>query len=181
MNISWYDTQIRYDEAFKFAMAIATRFCITDLFSVPPADLHAEDTIYRLKSVVCFVGAHYFSFIRHESSITKKAEWHYFDDDKPIQVFPSWEAVLNNILRFGYMPCLLVYERVEGKLMEYQEKPLSQYEVRGLHTLATELQEQNDAFEAAQQADYAQRKAAIKQDEKDDGRKPDDAEMESAS
>lgn len=123
MNISWFDNQIRYDEAFKFAMAIATQFCIRDMFNVDPDDLTAEDTIYKLKGVVCFVGAHYFSFIRQQSDMQ---EWLYYDDDKPIQIFPTWESVLDNILRFGYMPCLLIYERVVLKGSDLlAEKPLS--------------------------------------------------------
>lgn len=68
LNVSWFDSQIRYDEAFKFAMAIATQFRIGEMFNVDPADgLAEDDTSYKLTGVVCFVGAHYFSFMRQKS------------------------------------------------------------------------------------------------------------------
>ena len=91
-------------------MSIATQFSIGEMFLVDPADMLPEDTFYLLKGVVCFVGAHYFTFIRHQSEV-QKPEWLLFDDDKPIQAFSSWEAVLNNILQFGNLPTLLLYEK----------------------------------------------------------------------
>lgn len=54
------------------------------------------DERYMLMGVICFVGAHYLTFIKSE--LDNKVIWNLFDDDKPILVYKSWEAVINNIL-----------------------------------------------------------------------------------
>ena len=46
--------------------------------------------------LVCFVGAHYFTFIKSEQN--NKVIWKLYDDDKAIFVYKSWEFVLYNIL-----------------------------------------------------------------------------------
>lgn len=65
LNINWFSDQIGYMDSFRFSMSIATQFSVGELFLVDPADMLPEDTFYLLKGVVCFVGAHYFTFIRH--------------------------------------------------------------------------------------------------------------------
>ena len=42
---------------------------------------------YILKAVICFVGAHYFSYIKqksHPMHSKKKCTWKLYDDDRPI-------------------------------------------------------------------------------------------------
>ena len=46
-----------------------------------------EPQSYVLKAIICFVGAHYFSYIKqksHPTSEKKKCIWKLYDDDRPI-------------------------------------------------------------------------------------------------
>jgi len=61
---------------------------------------------YQIKGIVCFVGAHYMSFIKQDMC------WKRYDDAKPIQVIQSWAEVLDEMMRYGILPTLIVYERV---------------------------------------------------------------------
>lgn len=81
------------------------------------------DETYILMGLVCFVGAHYFSFIKSEQN--KKVIWKLYDDDKPIFVYQSWESVLYNILQYGNLPTLIVYERKSDKNKHLMERELS--------------------------------------------------------
>ena len=73
--------------------------------------------------------------------------WKLFDDDKPILVYHSWEAVINNILQYGNLPTLLIYERKSDSNKHLSEKELSASQVRNLKTRAQELQSTVDEFE----------------------------------
>ena len=81
------------------------------------------DERYMLMGLVCFVGAHYISFIKSEQD--KKIISKLFDDDKPIFVYSSWEAVIHNILQFGNLPTLLIYERKTESNKHLAEKELA--------------------------------------------------------
>jgi len=81
------------------------------------------DERYMPMGIVCFVGAHYLSFIKSE--LNKKVIWKLFDDDKPILVYQSWEAVINNVLQYGNLPTLLIYERKTDKNKHLTEKELT--------------------------------------------------------
>jgi hypothetical protein len=83
LNINWFSDQIGYMDSFRFSASIATQFAVGDMFLIDPADMQMEDTYYLLKGVVCFVGAHYFTFVRQQSEVAKQ-DWLLFDDDKPI-------------------------------------------------------------------------------------------------
>lgn len=83
-----------------------------------------------LKAVVCFVGAHYFSFVKSEQD--KQIVWKLYDDERPIYKFDSWEHVLHNILQNGNLPTLLIYEK-KSKLNDHlSEKPLNAAQLRDL-------------------------------------------------
>ena len=111
LNINWYSDQIGYMDNFYFSMSIAQTLRISDMF-----ELSSKTTVpasdYFLKGVVCFVGAHYFSFIHQMNDKTGRPEWLLFDDYKPIRVYDSWEGVLYNIIHYGNLPTLLLYEKV---------------------------------------------------------------------
>lgn len=106
-------------DTFYFSISIALEFRVNDMFEVQASKSSAatansiedksEEQSYILVGLVCFVGAHYLSFVK--SYANNKVIWKLFDDDKPIFVYQSWEAVLHNILQYGNLPTLLIYER----------------------------------------------------------------------
>ena len=95
--------------------------------------------------LVCFVGAHYFTFIKSEQN--NKVIWKLYDDDKAIFVYKSWEFVLYNILQYGYLPTLIIYEKKNDKNKYISEPELTSYQVRSLKQRAEELQQTIDEFE----------------------------------
>ena len=113
ININWFSDHTSFMETFHFSISIAMEFNVSDMFEVQKSSAQAKsaaknpvlipgteydkvDERYMLMGVVCFVGAHYLSFVKAE--LNNKVIWKCFDDDKPIFVYQSWESVLYNIL-----------------------------------------------------------------------------------
>ena len=68
---------------------------------------------YILKAVVCFLGAHYMTYIKNKSSMKDGIPvWKLYDDYKPIQIYSSWKDIMEKILEFGTLPTVLIYEKV---------------------------------------------------------------------
>lgn len=137
ININWFSDQTKYMETFYFSISIALEFNMSDMFEVQPksaankngkklvagTEVDKMDEKYMLMGLVCFVGAHYLSFIKSE--LDKKIIWKMFDDDKPIFVYHSWEAVIHNILQYGNLPTLLIYQRKTDGNKHLSEKELT--------------------------------------------------------
>ena len=51
---------------------------------------------YVLKAVVCFLGAHYLTFIKKVDS-HNKAAWKLYDDEK-VLILPTWADVIYKVL-----------------------------------------------------------------------------------
>ncbi|MGB1828164.1 MAG: hypothetical protein ACPHN0_08195 [Candidatus Poseidoniaceae archaeon] len=115
MNINWFSDHTSYMETFYFSISIAMEFNISEMFEVQSKSSvqglggsatssklvegkgnDRVDERYMLMGIVCFVGAHYLSFVKAE--LNRKVIWKCFDDDKPIFVYQSWESVLHNII-----------------------------------------------------------------------------------
>ena len=71
---------------------------------------------YILKAVVCFLGAHYITYIKDRSHPDKNNEtfpiWKLYDDYKPIDMFYCWKDIIEKILDYGTLPTVLIYEKV---------------------------------------------------------------------
>jgi hypothetical protein len=66
---------------------------------------------YVLKSVVCFLGAHYMTYIK-KTNISGRKVWKLYDDQRSIKEYSTWGAVLDKILEAGTLPTVLMYERI---------------------------------------------------------------------
>lgn len=85
ININWFSDHTSYMETFYFSLSIAMEFNMSDMFEVeskssaqaresgkgpkslqPGSDIDKVDEQYVLMGLVCFVGAHYFTFIKSE-------------------------------------------------------------------------------------------------------------------
>lgn len=118
-NVAWWPN-VKPLESLLFWASIPQRFHLQTLYSTN-ADIDAKpkvsdgtadpsDPEYIMKSVVCFLGAHYMVYIK------KKREdgtpvWRLYDDHNPIREFQGWSSVLEEVLAAS-VPTLLVYERV---------------------------------------------------------------------
>lgn len=72
-----------------------------------------------LRSVVCFLGAHYMTYVKQINTTANKdgtfdydPVWKLYDDYKAITTYQSWKDILEKILEYGTLPTVLVYERV---------------------------------------------------------------------
>lgn len=147
ININWFSDHISYMETFHFSISIPMEFNISDMFEVESkesfkamgkkeklvagrTEFDKVDETYILMGLVCFVGAHYFSFIKAMQG--NKVIWKLYDDDKPIFVYQSWESVLYNILQYGNLPTLMIYEKKTDKNKLMTEKGLSQLQLRSI-------------------------------------------------
>ena len=68
---------------------------------------------YILKGVVCFLGAHYLTFIKQVDSKNAPV-WKLYDDEK-ISILPRWCDVIHKILTLQMLPTLLVYEKATSE------------------------------------------------------------------
>ena len=104
------------DQPFPFLIIIdlnwspedlTSKNCLTVIASLPPFffipsifelrsfyDPQTYMMIYKLKSLIFYTGNHYFTFMRIQSKLSpRKKAWHLFND-KQIEVFPDWHAVV---------------------------------------------------------------------------------------
>lgn len=74
---------------------------------------------YVLRSVVCFLGAHYMTYVKQvgathhkDGSVEYEPVWKLYDDYKSVTKYQCWKDILEKILEFGTLPTVLIYERV---------------------------------------------------------------------
>ena len=97
-------------DTLRFSCSIPQQFNISELFDL---DQTPKEEGYMLKSVICFLGAHYMTYIKSRN-ITEHGTipfWKLYDDNKPIQQFQSWSEILEKILEYGTLPTMLIYEK----------------------------------------------------------------------
>lgn len=72
----------------------------------------AKDASYFFKGMICFWGAHYFSYFRDLDSKTGSDCWYLYDDHKVTNV-GSWDSVIGRCINGREKPILLLFEKVE--------------------------------------------------------------------
>ena len=55
--------------------------------------LPPQQHVYRLRSLVCYYGAHYFAFVRHP----ELGVWLMFDDTRVTRVGSAWDDVRRKV------------------------------------------------------------------------------------
>lgn len=77
------------------------------------------DEQYILKAVVCFLGAHYMTYIKiREDAPNSIPVWKLYDDYKPIQIYTQWKEIMEKILEYGTLPTVLIYEKLSQQNKE---------------------------------------------------------------
>lgn len=117
-------------DTLRFCCAIPQRFALGQLFEVQGSasktgsdkqeGKRKEQQEYILRSVVCFLGAHYMTYIK-QVSVTHNKDgtvdyypvWRLYDDYKPISSYSCWKDILEKILEYGTLPTVLLYEKVK--------------------------------------------------------------------
>jgi hypothetical protein len=111
INVSWFGNELTYIETFNFAISIPHLFKIKDMYAEDFSQMTQGREKYRLKGLVCFLGAHYMSFIRHDSEDGNSSGWKLYDDAKDVILYSSWADVLMQIITYKIQPTLLVFEK----------------------------------------------------------------------
>ena len=62
VNIAWYDNSAPYMDTLRFCASIPQKFELSDLFETKSNE--KCNSSYILQSVVCFLGAHYMTYIK---------------------------------------------------------------------------------------------------------------------
>lgn len=96
-------------ETLNFAISITHSFRLDQLYCKDMPDT-GKAIQYALKGIVCFLGAHYMSFIK--SKVKKEFVWKLFDDGKDITILPTWADVMGKIIQFQIQPTLLIYQKM---------------------------------------------------------------------
>ena len=98
LNINWYDQTVPYLDTLRFCASIPQRFTLNDLFDfrINPHTTNKPEE-YILKSVVCFFGRHYMTYIKKKSS-SGVPLWKLYDDSNKVIRYETWNIVLSNIL-----------------------------------------------------------------------------------
>lgn len=102
--------------------------------------------------MVCFLGAHYITYIKGRSHPDKYNEtfpiWKLYDDYKPVDMYMSWKDIIEKILDFGNLPTVLIYEKVnEQNKNDDINDSISFDELAILEKKAISLQQFIDQFE----------------------------------
>ena len=93
LSISWLDTYVNRTGLATLYQSISEEFRLDDLFNLRTSTDSTQDTppapIYRIKAVVCFIGAHYISFVKKKGGA---GGWRLYNDE---QSFPvgGWNDV----------------------------------------------------------------------------------------
>ena len=119
-------------------------FCEKETPTPTPGRQGHEDC-YILKAMVCFLGAHYMTFVK--LIIDEHPVWRLYDDSE-ISIYQDWTQILYKILEFGTLPTVLVYERVTEHNNDFDAyDKLNSNQLIDLFAKARELQDFIDQFE----------------------------------
>ena len=140
-------------DTLRFCVAIPQRFYLSDLYELTDASEGKNGPEYILQSVVCFLGAHYMSYVKKKGDNTDQSlpMWKLYDDDKPVQIYMSWKEIMEKILEFGTLPTVLVYEKVHPQNTDNDAfDKMSSSELYQLDKRAYNLQKFIDQYEIAE-------------------------------
>lgn len=120
LNINWFCQQVPYMDTLQFYACIPSRFCLSDLYEIEnnhktgpsEKDTGTDKTPeYILKSVVCFLGNHYMTYIKKHLSDGTPV-WKLYNDSYANEIFASWNNVVESMLELGILPTLLIYDKL---------------------------------------------------------------------
>ena len=110
LEINWTNKNIEFVDLLKIYVSIKEKFVVNDIYRTELTD------VYRIKAVCCFVGAHYFSFVRFDYSSTE-SYWRLFNDTE-IKTYHNWAEVLHRMMDTQVLPTLLFYEKCDSESMQ---------------------------------------------------------------
>lgn len=107
-------------DTLRFCTSIPHKFQMSELFDIADTGKDQIDEQYVLKAVVCFLGAHYMTYVKvKEEGEQAIPVWKLYDDHKPIQIYTQWKEIMEKILEYGTLPTVLIYEKVTQHNQDY--------------------------------------------------------------
>lgn len=156
-------------DTLRFCTAIPQRFKLSELFDIADNGKEQIDEEYVLKAVVCFLGAHYMTYIKvKEDGPQSIPIWKLYDDYKHVQIYSSWREILEKILEFGTLPTVLIYEKVTIQNNDFDMlDTVNVDELKQLDNRAYSLQKFIDQYENAEAQAQIKQNSAIDQPEEE--------------
>ena len=88
LNVNWDGLESSHNDILKFVISIPSRINTNELFESD------QNQTYVLRGLVCFLGAHYLTYIKHSQV------WKLYNDEE-ILTFPRWGDVVQKLLEWG--------------------------------------------------------------------------------
>ena len=146
-------------DTLKFCLSIPNSFRLEELYEINNPLLKQnkpiENVQFVLKSVVCFLGAHYMTYIKTLVPITNKQGqieyrqvWNLYDDYKPVKEQGSWANIVDKMIEYGTLPTVLLYEQANliNQNIDIYDR-LSSSQIKFLNAKAEQLQQFMDQFD----------------------------------
>ena len=99
MDLNWAPADVTSKNCLIMACSLPPFFFIPNIYEMSSIYNPAVYmTLYKLKSMICFTGNHYFTFMLVRSKMSPHGrQWHLFNDTQ-VEVFQDWFAVVQYIV-----------------------------------------------------------------------------------
>ena len=120
LNIGWDQINNSYSDILNFSVSIPLKMRPDEIFNIKNQSYESSrrDTGYILRGVVCFIGAHYMTYLKQLNN-NGFIEWRLYNDSSQVQRYRGWIDILNQVMELGQQPTLLIYEKLTPKNMQY--------------------------------------------------------------
>ena len=149
-NLNWDGEPLPMD-IFRIMVSVPLKFESPRLFARKEKP-EMPDAMFALKGVICFQGAHYFSFFRRtityahllgvspqivQHELDPSLEWTLFDDDQ-IVTKGAWTDVIQQFVELRTYPTVLFYEKLTSK-EEVRDVVLDRQQFDNLHEISQRM------------------------------------------
>ncbi len=98
--------EVKAENILNFLLSLQNQLKISDIFEIEQRDYAASLDYYSIRSIVCYVGAHYLVFMKASTS----SQWTLFNDSS-IKHFQKWIDVVEYCIDTKCIPTMLVLEK----------------------------------------------------------------------
>ena len=133
--------QVSYEEIIKLLVVLPIEYKISDVFD--RQEDYKDDEVYVLKALVCYLGAHFFTYMSHVTA-EGEVKWRLYNDSAEIMEYDHWYEVCYRLVETLTQPKILIYEKFNNENSSIMgSQVLEKHHIDGLKKLRKD-QMQND-------------------------------------